>query len=520
MKDRNKPEEEIIQELQKIRGEYKKKEAELEDALFTMESCFDSLPVLAYKIGFDGRIIDCNRLAVQTLGYENKEEILGKPLVATVYAPVSQTKAERLFLEWKKTGKTRNEEMQVITKKGKTIDVLLNADTITNKAGVPLYSLSTQIDISEQKRNQDELRLREQELRSIFDSSPDAITVSDIEGNIVECNQAALDLHGYASKKEIIGKNGFELIASRDHGRAGKNMEITAEKGSVNNVEYTFLKKDGSEFPAVLSASAVHDDSGGISGFVAITKDITDRVLWDQMEKRLLKTLDTAREAVTITTRDGRIIYTNSAMDTLFGYEKGELLGKYPSVLNAGPKPELVIKMIVYAVIEAGFWEGELNSMKKDGTEFSTYARIASFRDADNKITNFITTQHDISEIRNVEKRYKESEEKYRTLFEFAPIALGKEDWSELKKYVDRIKKSGVEDLSQYFDDRQEDIKDLAFKMKSIRINQAVLELHEAENKKEYLSGRLKSSTDETYHFLKEILVDMAAGKTSFEAEW
>ena len=54
-------------------------------------------------------------------------------------------------------------------------------------------------------------------------------------------------------------------------------MNIAAEKGAVHNIEYEIVKKDGSKFPANLSASVVKDTSGAITGFVAIAQDITKR---------------------------------------------------------------------------------------------------------------------------------------------------------------------------------------------------------------------------------------------------
>ena len=129
-------------------------------------------------------------------------------------------------------------------------------------------------------------RLQESQakLKNIFASSPDAISVTDLNGNVIECNQATLDMHGYSSKEEVIGKNAFIFIAEKDHERAMESMKKTLEQGSVRNIEYTFLTKDGREFQAELSASVIKGSSGNPTGFVAITKDITER---KKMEKKM-----------------------------------------------------------------------------------------------------------------------------------------------------------------------------------------------------------------------------------------
>ena len=114
-------------------------------------------------------------------------------------------------------------------------------------------------------------------LRTIFDASPDAITVTDLNGNIIECNQATLNLLEYSSKEELIGKSSFEFIAKKDHQRAMENMKTALEQGSVKNLEYALITKNGREFTGELSSSVVKDPSGKLTGFVAITKDITER---------------------------------------------------------------------------------------------------------------------------------------------------------------------------------------------------------------------------------------------------
>ena len=133
------------------------------------------------------------------------------------------------------------------------------------------------LDITEHKRAEEMLRQSREKLKMTIESSPDAITVTDLKGNITECNQITLDLHGFSTKEELIGKSAFGIISPKDRERALENMKKTLKQGSVKNLEYTFLTKDGHEFPAELSASVILDSSGKPTAFVAITKNITER---------------------------------------------------------------------------------------------------------------------------------------------------------------------------------------------------------------------------------------------------
>jgi PAS domain S-box-containing protein len=130
-----------------------------------------------------------------------------------------------------------------------------------------------------------DLRRSQEKLKSIFDASPDAITLSDLNGIIIECNQAALEINGCERREDMIGKSALEFIAEKDQKRAMENLKTTFGKGSTKNIEYTCLTKKNEEFPAEISASVIRDALGNPVAFVEILKDISER---KRMEQQLL----------------------------------------------------------------------------------------------------------------------------------------------------------------------------------------------------------------------------------------
>jgi len=117
----------------------------------------------------------------------------------------------------------------------------------------------------------------EEKLRLAFESVSEGITITDQELNVIQVNEAVVRMHGYDSKDDLIGRNARELIVPADHTRAMENMTKTMETGQSGTIEYTFLRRDGSEFPAELSAAILRDASGKPAGFIAVTQDITER---------------------------------------------------------------------------------------------------------------------------------------------------------------------------------------------------------------------------------------------------
>ena len=206
------------------------------------------------------------------------------------------------------------------------------ASLVYDEEGLPKEIVGYWGDISELARVAQAARDNEARLKSVFAAAPTAITCSDLEGKIIDCNQATLDMHGYASKSELFGKSALDLIAARDRERALLNMERTLAEGAVKNVEYTFLAKDGREFPAELSAAVVRDIKGQPASFMAVTMDISSRKRAEKesrgSEERLKVIFEEAPDAYFLLDLHGVFIDCNRAAERLTGYARQEIIGK------------------------------------------------------------------------------------------------------------------------------------------------------------------------------------------------
>ena len=135
------------------------------------------------------------------------------------------------------------------------------AEVFFDETDRPIRMAGTLEDITERKKVEEKLRESEEKLRNIFSSSPGGITATNLKGTIIECNQAILDMHGFSSKEELLGKGALDLIAPKDHQRALDNMNKTLKEGFIKDVEYTFLTEDGAEFLAKLSVGLIQDSA-------------------------------------------------------------------------------------------------------------------------------------------------------------------------------------------------------------------------------------------------------------------
>src|SRR5437899_3956189 len=107
--------------------------------------------------------------------------------------------------------------------------------------------------------------------------SIDSIVLTDIEGKIIEANDATLAMYGTTDKGDLIGKSAFEQIAPEDQQRAVAGMEEVLEKGYIKSREYQVITKSGRTIPVEMSVALIKDTAGNPIGFVGISRDISKR---------------------------------------------------------------------------------------------------------------------------------------------------------------------------------------------------------------------------------------------------
>ena len=132
-----------------------------------LERYFEHIPLMAYNFSLNGRIVDCNAEAVKALEYGSKSDLMGKSAIPTLYTQGSQAKAKRIFKRWRRGERIKNEELRLLTRKGKVMDVLLNVDTVFDQTGNPIHTLATHLDITEHKRAQKEKERLQSELQRV-----------------------------------------------------------------------------------------------------------------------------------------------------------------------------------------------------------------------------------------------------------------------------------------------------------------------------------------------------------------
>jgi PAS domain S-box-containing protein len=173
--------------------ERKRMEDALSDSEQRFRTFFEDAPMYCYMVSPEGKILDVNKLALETLGYK-KEEVIGKPLITTIYAPNSYEKAKTLFTKWKETGIVEG-ELNIVTREGMERTVLLNVHAVRDSRGKLLHSISIQRDVSEIRHMEEGRKVLEQKAQV----SSRLATIGELASGVAhEINNPLTGVIGYA----------------------------------------------------------------------------------------------------------------------------------------------------------------------------------------------------------------------------------------------------------------------------------------------------------------------------------
>jgi len=163
-----------------------------------------------------------------------------------------------------------NEEKILIRKDGQKVPVIKTVVPVTVKGR--RYLLESFIDITERKRSEQALQENEKKYRSLFEGSRDAIYMTASDGQLMDANQAFLELFGY-SREEIVHSNAKQVyVTAKDRNIFKQTMH---ERGSIRDFEMQLQKKDGSIMDCLLSVTTKRGEDGKIIEYNGIVRDIT-----------------------------------------------------------------------------------------------------------------------------------------------------------------------------------------------------------------------------------------------------
>jgi PAS domain S-box-containing protein len=488
------------QALKKELGELKSEEQALHESEQMYRLLLKLSPDIVAVSDLEGHITDVSERMLEIFGFDNIDEVLGK----NGFMLIAPEDRERIIMSAQKAveaGFTDFMEYNALRKDGTRFIIEMYGALVRDEQGKPKALLSTSRDITERKKAEEELRkyrehleelvaertkelaqanmqlheelsrrkkaekaLKESEemYKSLVKTSPDSIVVHKLDTTILEVSQRTMELYGYDSAKELIGRDSLELIVPEDREKAKEIHKKIMQQGFVRNMELRMLKKDGTGFIGEINSSLVRDEHGNAKALIGSTRDITDR---KQAEEELRKYREELEELVRQRTRELEItnkqlkqelaerkkaeqalweakemykILLETSFDGIalhkidegaevlelspdlikqLGFKNAkEIIGKSGYMVIASEDQEKA-KSIHQKILEKGFVRNEeLTFQRKDGTRFFAEINASVIRDSSGRPKALIEATKDITERKNMERKLKEYSERLEQL--------------------------------------------------------------------------------------------------------
>lgn len=224
---------------------------------------------------------------------------------------------------------------------------------------------------------------------------------------IVYVNQGFETLTGY-KRDEVLGRN-CRFLQGDDHDQEGvRQLREAIAKHESTQVELRNYRKDGSMFWNELFITPIFEHSK-LTAFLGVLNDVTARKDAQANQKLLLQAVQDASEALVITEAlldppGPRIEYVNEAFSRVTGYQSEEVVGQTPRIFQ-GPKTDRkVLERMRLRLAQGKTFEGETVNYRKDGSSYVVAWTVAPVRDVHGQVVKWISTQHDVTERRKLER--------------------------------------------------------------------------------------------------------------------
>ena len=386
----------------------------------------------------DSRIVFANQALLEMSGYSLEEtlSLLPDDVITTVHPedrervwtgmrdllagkPVSSPQAIRLI---RKDGTTR------------WVDVLASRIEYQGKPAIQV----AYADITERKKAEDMLRASEQKYRTLFESSKDGIIFTDMSGNILDVNQAYLDMLGY-TMEELKQLTYQQLTPQKWHEmEAAKVSNEVTRRGHADEYEKEYVRKDGTVFPITIRVWLIRDEQGRPVGMWGIVRDITERKRMEEKLRRYSMQLEDVvaeRTAALRATRarleyvissnpaaiysgkplpdqsDWYLTYISERVVTMLGFEPREFIG-HPGFWERHVHPEDLRPTLAEI---PRLWKGgqhtfEYRFLHKDGTYRWIREEANVVRDADGEPIEVNGYWTDVTERKRLEEDLAKSQ--------------------------------------------------------------------------------------------------------------
>lgn len=324
------------------------------------------------------------------------------------------------------TGEEVDYEYRIVDSSGVIHWIRDRGCLIRDKHGKVVCREGVILDITGQKKAEQELKLSEERFRNIFENANDIIYVHDLKGNYVSINCAGERIFGY-TRDETLKMNMAQIAVPEHYDLVKRKLAKKLRSGGAKQTAYEVdcLRKDGTRITLEVNSSAIVKDGVPIA-VQGIARDVTERKLAEaairESEAKFRTLAETASDAIITIDEAGIMSFVNVGTEKIFGYPASKMIGQNLTMLI----PERLRdahRTGLNRYLQSGKrnipWKSvELPGLHSDGHEIQLELSFAEYNKVGRRF--FTSVIRDITERKVAQEALMESEARFRDLFENA----------------------------------------------------------------------------------------------------
>ncbi|MGZ4256467.1 MAG: PAS domain-containing protein [Gaiellaceae bacterium] len=366
----------------------------------------------------EGKILQANDAVSQLLGFR-QDEVLEQSL--SRFISQEETKEFVAALnEVVERGVTRNVILNPRSASGEVIPTTLNASALRDADGKAIGAIGILRDM----RELDKARAYAE---SLIKNAPDPVFVSDLEGKILQANDAVSQLLGFR-QDEVLEQSLSRFISAEETREFTAALREVVERGVTRNAILNPRSASGEVITTTLNASALRDSDGAVIGAIGILRDMREL---DKARAYAESLIENAPDPVFVSDLEGKILQANDAVSQLLGFRQDEVVEQSLSRFIS-PEETREFTAALREVVERGVTRNaRLNPRSASGEVIPTTLNASALRDSDGKVIGAIGILRDMRAyeevVQDLEQSKTELQEKILDLEKFEEVVVGRE---------------------------------------------------------------------------------------------
>jgi PAS domain S-box-containing protein len=255
------------------------------------------------------------------------------------------------------------------------------------------------------------------------EQAANGIVITDANGRIQYVNPAFTVMTGY-TREEVLGQKPSILKSGRHPITFYQELWATIQSGNVWHGELTNRRKDGTFYNEEMRIAPVHNSKGTINGYIAIKQDVTEQRAQEAAQAFLAAIVEASEDAIISTTAEGVILTWNRGAEALLGITAEQAIGQSITLMTPVdrlPRMAWCIDQISHGHRISNY-EGVCR--RGDGREVHVTASGSPIFDSAGKVAAATAILRDDTKRNESRIRLRESEERFRGIFEYAPFGM------------------------------------------------------------------------------------------------